>query len=103
VKEGNDIVITFEFRGPDTHPAITANYSLDGSATLNTDYTLSGTPGHVVIPANTASATITLHAISDTKKEPDGEGVKITVEPGTGYDVPDQKDARRVSILIVDG
>jgi hypothetical protein len=102
VKEGNDVIITFDFRGPATHAAITVNYSVAGNATLNTDYTLSGTPGQVVIPANTETATITLHAITDSKKEPDGEAAKITVEAGTGYDVPDQPDAKKVSILILD-
>lgn len=103
VKEGNDVVITFKFRGPTTHPAITVNYSVGGNAELNVDYTLSGTPGQVVIPANTESASITLHAIDDSMRETDGEAAKVFVEAGSGYDVPDQKDAKRVSVLIVDG
>jgi hypothetical protein len=103
VREGGaDATITFTFRGPTTHSAITVNYATGGSATLNTDYTLSGTPGMVVIPANTASASITLHAPADTVKETNPEVAKITVLPGTGYDVPTQTDAMRVVISILE-
>jgi len=102
VREGNDALIAFTFKPALTHPAITVNYSVSGNALLNTDYTLSGTPGQVVIPANTASATITLHALTDSVKEANGEAAKIVVEPGTGYSVPGQIDAKRVSILILD-
>ena len=102
VREGKDVIITFTFKGPTTHSAITVNYSTGGTATLNTDYTLSGTPGMVVIPANTATATITLHAIADTLNETNPENAKIVVQPGTGYDVPAQPDAMRVVISILE-
>jgi hypothetical protein len=102
VREGNDAIITFEARGATSHPAITVNYSVGGTALLNTDYTLSGTPGTVVIPANTASTSIILHANTDAVREPNGEAAKIIVEPGSGYDVPAQLDAKRVSVLILD-
>jgi hypothetical protein len=69
---------------------------------LNTDYTLTGTPGQVTIPANVASATITLHSLTDTVKEPNGEAAKIFVAPGTGYLVPSQLDAKRASVFIKD-
>jgi hypothetical protein len=100
--EGADAIITFHFKGPLSHGPITVNYSTGGNATLDTDYTLTGTPGSVVIPADGTSATITLHAISDNVKEGNGEAAKVFVEPGTGYEVPNQIDASRVSILILD-
>jgi len=102
VREGGDVTITFTVKGGVSHPALTVNYSVAGSALLNTDYTLSGTAGNAVIPSNTASATVTLHANTDTVNEGDGEGVKLVIEPGTGYDVPGQLDAKRVNILILD-
>lgn len=102
VREGGDVTITFTPKGATSHPAITVNYSVGGNAGLNTDYTLSGTPGTVVIPANAASATITLHANTDTVTEANGEAAKVFVEPGTGYDVPNQTDAKRISVLILD-
>lgn len=102
VKEGTDAIITFTFRGPATHGAITVNYTTGGTARLNTDYTLSGTPGQVVIGANAATATITLHAIADTVNETNGEVAKIFVAPGTGYIVPSQPDAKRVNVTITE-
>ena len=96
------MTITFTVKGGVSHPALTVNYSVAGSALLNTDYTLSGTPGNVVIPTNTASATVTLHANTDTVNEADGEGVKLAIQPGTGYAVPEQLDAKRVNLLILD-
>ncbi|MFL6513561.1 MAG: hypothetical protein ACJ8M1_00895 [Chthoniobacterales bacterium] len=102
VREGGDVIITFTVRGGTNHGPLTVNYSVGGNATLNTDFTLSGTPGHVVIPANAFAASITMHAIADTVSEPNGEAVKIFVEPGSFYDVPTQLDAKRVSILIQD-
>jgi hypothetical protein len=102
LQEGADAIITFHFKGPLSHPDITVNYSTGGNATLGTDYTLSGTPGMVVIPADGTSASITLHAIPDNVKEANGEAAKIFVEPGTGYEVPNQLDAMRVSLLILD-
>jgi hypothetical protein len=100
--EGGDAIITFHYKGPDVHGPITVNYSTGGNATLNTDYTLTGTPGQVVIPANSTSTTIILHAISDNVKEGNGEAAKVFIEAGSGYQVPNQIDASRVSILILD-
>jgi hypothetical protein len=102
VREGADAIITFVFKGPTLHGPVTVNYSVGGNAVLNTDFTLSGTPGMVIIPADTASASITLHAITDNVNEGGGEVAKVFVEPGSGYEVPTQQDAKRVSILIVD-
>jgi hypothetical protein len=99
---GEDAIITFSYKGPTLHPAVTVNYSVGGNAVLNTDFTLSGTPGMVTIPADTTSASITLHAIPDNVKEGGGEVAKVFIAPGTGYEVPTQQDAMRVSILILD-
>jgi hypothetical protein len=101
IVEGNDSVVTFTVK-PATHPSLTVHYSTSGNATLNTDYTLTGTPGMVAIPANAASASITLHAIADTVSEPNGEGARITVVAGTGYQVPAQPDAQKVLVVITD-
>jgi hypothetical protein len=102
VREGGDVIISFVVKGGMNHGPIPVNYSVSGNATLNTDYTLSGTPGHVVIPQNEFSTFITLHSIPDTVAEPNGEAAKIFVEPGSFYTVPTQQDAKRVSILIQD-
>jgi hypothetical protein len=100
VREGADATITFSTNQA-IHPAITVNYSTLGTATLNTDYTLSGTPGMVVIPANVSSVNIVLHSIMDTVREGDGETARILVEPGTGYQVPGG-DNKSTKVLILD-
>ena len=100
VREGHDAVITFTIAAFQ-HAAITVNYSTLGAATLNTDYTLTGTPGQVVIPLNQPSASITLHALTDTVKETNGENARIAVGAGSGYSVaPSPGD--KVALTILD-
>lgn len=100
IREGHDAFVTFTAT-PTTHAAITVNYSTLGTATLNTDYTLSGTPGQVVIPANQPNAIIDLHAVTDTVKETNGETARIVVGAGSGYSVP-AAPSDRVGISILD-
>jgi hypothetical protein len=65
--------------GPAVQP-VTVNYSMSGSAALDTDYTLSGTPGQVTIPAGQSSARVVLRALRSVKK-----GATMTLRPGPGY------------------
>jgi len=65
--------------GPAAQP-VTVNYSMSGSATLDTDYTLSGTPGQVTIPAGQSSARVILHALRKVKK-----AATMTLTRGQGY------------------
>jgi hypothetical protein len=99
VREGREATITFT-ASPTTHPQITVNYSTAGNATLNTDYTLSGTPSLVVIPADQASAIITLSALNDNENESGGEAAKVDLQPGSGYQV--SPTLFRASVLILD-
>lgn len=101
LREGADSTITFSTNQA-VHPDLHVNYSVSGSATLNVDYTLSGTPGVVVIPANQSSASIILHSIPDSIREPNGEPAVIAIAPGTSYQVPANKAANRVVVLILD-
>ncbi len=65
--------------GPAEQP-VTVNYSMSGSAALGTDYTLSGTPGQVTIPAGQTSANVILHALRNANKN-----ATMTLTPGVGY------------------
>jgi len=65
--------------GPATQP-VTVNYSMSGSAVLGTDYTLSGPPGQVTIPAGQTFATVILHAQRNVKKN-----AIMTLRPGPNY------------------
>jgi hypothetical protein len=86
LREGHDAVITFAV-SPATHGPITVAYSTLGTASLNTDYTLSGTPGQVVIGLNQSSVSIDLHALTDAVKEGNGETARVVIAPGSGYAV----------------
>ncbi len=60
-------------------------------ATQGVDYTLSGTPGQVTIPAGQFSGTVTLHALNNP---PDGsESAIMTLNPGAGYNLSSAKSA----------
>jgi hypothetical protein len=56
---------------------------MSGKAQLGIDYTLSGTPGQVTIPANRTSANVTLHALNNSRKK--AAPAKMTLQPGSGY------------------
>jgi hypothetical protein len=59
---------------------ITVFYSMSGNARLGIDYTLSGTPGEVTIPAGEFSARVILHALTNVNRK-----ATMTLLPGPGY------------------
>ncbi|MCU0756995.1 MAG: hypothetical protein MUE46_18110, partial [Xanthomonadales bacterium] len=67
-------------RSPISATPTTVNITTTGTATSSVDYT--GGVLTVVIPANSATATITLNPTADTILEPD-ETVILTVAPGS--------------------
>ncbi|TRU94831.1 MAG: calx-beta domain protein, partial [Microcystis wesenbergii Mw_QC_S_20081001_S30D] len=69
-----------------TTNSLTVNYTLGGTATLNTDYTRTGTTNTVTFAAGSATATITVDPTADTTVESD-ETVILTLATGTGYTV----------------
>lgn len=71
-----------------------------GTAFNGTDYTLSGSPGHVTIIAGQRSATITLHSIADHVKERNETAVMV-LAPGSGYKIP--KSGAKASLTILNG
>ncbi len=81
----SNLVYTFTRSGVTINP-LTVNYTLGGTATLNTDYTRSGTTNTVTFAANSSTATITVDPTADTTVEPD-ETVILTLASGTGYTI----------------
>ncbi len=73
----SNLVYTFTRSGVTTS-ALTVNYGIGGTATLNTDYTRSGTNNTVTFAANAATATVTVDPTADTTVEPD-ETVALTL------------------------
>jgi hypothetical protein len=80
-----NLVYTFTRSGVTTNP-LTVNYTLGGTATLNTDYTRTGTNNTVTFAAGSATATVTVNPTADTIVE-SNETVILTLNSGTGYTV----------------
>ncbi|GBE75135.1 hypothetical protein myaer87_23620 [Microcystis aeruginosa NIES-87] len=80
-----NLVYTFTRSGLTTNP-LTVNYTLGGTATLNTDYTRTGTTNTVTFVAGSSTATVTVDPTADTIVE-SNETVILTLAAGTGYTV----------------
>ena len=72
---------------------------MSGTTTQGTDYTLSGTPGQVTIPAGQSTATVTIHANVDHVTE-GNETATMTLNPGAGYTVSSSNS--NTTIIITD-
>ncbi|GCE61151.1 Calx-beta domain-containing protein [Microcystis aeruginosa] len=80
-----NLIYTFTRSGVTTNP-LTVNYTLGGTATLNTDYTRTGTNNTVTFAAGLSTATVIVDPTADTTVEPN-ETVILTLASGTGYTV----------------
>ncbi|MFN7511741.1 Calx-beta domain-containing protein [Microcystis sp.] len=80
-----NLVYTFARKGLTTN-ALTVNYTVGGTATLNTDYTRTGTTNTVTFAAGSSTATVTVNPTADTIVE-SNETVILTLAAGTGYTV----------------
>ncbi|NCQ86847.1 MAG: calx-beta domain protein [Microcystis aeruginosa W13-18] len=78
-----NLVYTFTRTGSTTS-ALTANYTVGGTATNGTDYT--SIPTSVTFAANSSTATVTVDPTADTTVE-SNETVALTLATGTGYTV----------------
>nr|WP_247650145.1 Calx-beta domain-containing protein [Cylindrospermopsis raciborskii] len=92
VEDGTaNLVYTFTRTGNLTN-AITVNYTVQETATFNTDYTQTGagsftsTSGTVTFAAGSRTTTVTLDPTADTTVESD-ETVSLTLASGTGYTI----------------
>lgn len=87
---GTGMVYTFTIT-PTSGTSTSVNFNVSGSALFGTDYTQSGaasfttTTGTIIIPANTATASMTLTPTGELGVEPH-ESIVITLASGTGYD-----------------
>ncbi len=72
--------------------SITVSYAMSGTATNGTDYTLSGTPNQVIIPAGQSSAAVTLTSYLDQVTE-GTETAIMTLQRGRGYKLGRNKEA----------
>jgi hypothetical protein len=64
---------------------------MSGSAQLGSDYSLSGTPGQVIIPSGQSSASVTLHSTSSSQKTK--KTATMVLQSGADYKVATPKNA----------
>src|SRR5205807_30364 len=67
IKQGDSATFTVS-ASKAVSQSTTVHYSMSGTASLGTDYTLSGSPGQVTIPAGQSSGSVTLSASSTNAK-----------------------------------
>jgi hypothetical protein len=68
---------------------LSISYSMSGTAILNTDYTLAGTPGKATFSAGQSSINILFTALKDSVKEGDETAI-MTIPNGHGGTVQAQ-------------
>lgn len=95
VAENSGSSMTYTFSRSDfLDRALTVNFTISGSASLNTDYTVSapigttytfdGTNGSITFSAGQTTRTLAIAPIGDAVQEPD-ETIALTLQDGTGY------------------
>ena len=86
IREGETATYTVSLSNG-TNVDITVTFSMSGRATLGSDYALSSN-SQVTIPAGQTSGSVTLSAIVDNVKEKKPETAIMTLQSGTGYNLP---------------
>jgi hypothetical protein len=83
IDEGQNATFTI-FAERKVSKPVTISYSMSGQASQGSDYTLSGTPNKVTIPAGQSSATVTLRSIEENETG-GNETATMTLSKGAGY------------------
>ena len=84
--------LVYTFTRNDANGALTANFTINGTATFSTDYTQTGAAtfvppnGTVTFADGSLTTTVTIDPVADSTVEPD-ETVILTVVAGAGYAV----------------
>jgi predicted Zn-dependent protease len=89
VRSGQISTFTISTSVPAAGP-ITVTYTMGGNATLNKNYSLSGTPNQVTIPGGASSATVTLRVLSVGNT---GKTATMILTSGSGYTVSSPSSA----------
>ena len=90
IKQGDSATFTVS-ASKAVSQSTTVHYSMSGSASLGTDYTLSGSPGQVTIPAGQSSGSVTLSASSTNAKKK--KTATMNLQSGAGYKLGKPKNA----------
>jgi hypothetical protein len=104
INEGQAAVFTITATTVNPLQPIAVNYSMSGTATLGTDYTLSG--GQFIIASGASTATVTLNALTDhVSPEPSETAIMNLVAASNGYKLAKtkkKKGAPPPTVNIVD-
>ncbi len=84
IRSGGSAIFTISASAPAAGPIAVA-YNMGGSAILNRNYSLNGTPGQITIPAGANSAKVTLTVLSVGSL---GKTATMTLQSGSGYTLP---------------
>ena len=90
IKQGDNATFTVS-ASKAVSQSTTVHYSMSGTASLGTDYTLSGSPGQVTIPAGQSSGSVTLSASSTNAKKK--KTATMNLQSGAGYKLAKPKNA----------
>jgi hypothetical protein len=102
INEGGDATFTVSASTINPFQATTVHYSIRGKAQYGTDYTLSGIFAQVDIPTGASSASVVLHALTDSVMEKKPEKATIKLSKAAAYRLPSGKKAKAtVSIANV--
>ncbi len=86
IREGDAKQGVFRFTRRGGFWPLTVPFGITGSATLNTDYTISNTTGKVTFPAGVTAVTVNVTALADAPLE-NAETIILTAQAGAGYTV----------------
>jgi hypothetical protein len=92
INEGGGATVMVSTNKINPSQPVTVNYSLTGSAILNTHYTVCGTPGAITIPAGASSATIRISALANDLNL-GAEMATITLLKSSAYKLPKRATA----------
>jgi hypothetical protein len=97
INEGGSAVFRVLAPRTDRSRPLTINYTLGGSAILNTHFVVCGTIGQVTIPAGASTATINLSAMANDL-DAGAEVATVSLMPGRGYKLT-RRRIQNVTIL----
>lgn len=97
VRAGNIAVYTVTTSIANPNTPLIISYTMKGSAVSGTNYSLSGSPGQIIIPAGSKSAAVALTAISGTQT---GKQATMALKSGAAYKLSSIKSKKVVTVLI---
>jgi hypothetical protein len=100
ISEGGDATFTVSASTINPFQVTTVHYSISGKAHFGTDYTLTGVFGQVDIPAGASSASVVLHALTDSLMEKKAEKATMKLSKGAAYKLSSTKKATKATVSI---